>query len=203
MTGEACAASSMRWALCSAWGSDFSVEVASDAAPSTDSVRGTGAHLLCRRGWRHLAARLIRGLIMHHSRRWPAFGVGLLGCLSTNAHAGGPYVVDDAAIGNVGECQVESWVSVASNGDFIGVTQPACVVRIGVPVEFTATLSPVRIDGEWATLTGLQGKFILVPLEPNNIAIALTIGTLVDATTVKASYSSTFPLRSRCVTISG
>ena len=119
---------------------------------------------------------------MHPRACWRTFGVGLLGCLSINAHASGPYVVEDAAIGNVGECQVESWVSVASNGDFIGVTQPACVVRIGVPVEFTTTLQPVRIDGEWATLAGLQGKFILVPLEPNNIAIAMIIGTLVDAT---------------------
>lgn len=103
--------------------------------------------------------------------------------LAANAHAaGGPYVVDDAAIGNVGECQVESWISVASNGDFIGVTQPACVVRIGVPVEFTTALQSVRADHEWAALTGLQGKFILVPMEPNNAAVALTIGTLVDAT---------------------
>ena len=39
----------------------------------------------------------------------------------------------------------------------------------------------MRVDGEWATLTGLQGKFILLPLDAN-LAIALTIGPLGDAT---------------------
>lgn len=111
-------------------------------------------------------------------------GACLCTCLSANAlRAGGPYAVDDAAIGGVGECQVESWVSVASNGDFMGVTQPACVVNIGVPVEITTAFQAVRFDGEWATLTGLQGKFILLPLGPaNNLAIALALGTLLDAT---------------------
>jgi hypothetical protein len=95
--------------------------------------------------------------------------------------AGGAYVVDDATIANVGECKVESWVSAASNGDFIGVTQPACVVRIGVPVEFTATLQPARTNGEWATFAGVRGKFVLLHEGPNNPAIAMAIGTLFDA----------------------
>ena len=105
------------------------------------------------------------------------------GWLSANVHAaGGPYVVDDATIANVGECKVESWVSVASNGDFIGVTQPACVVRFGVPVEFTTTVQPVRTDDEWATLAGVKGKFVLLRDGPNNSTIAMIIGTLFDAT---------------------
>jgi hypothetical protein len=105
------------------------------------------------------------------------------GLLSANVHAaGGPYVVDDATIGDVGECKVESWVSVASNGDFIGVTQPACVVRIGVPVEFQTTFQPARTNGEWATFAGVRGKFILLREGANNPAVAMAIGTLFDAT---------------------
>ena len=96
------------------------------------------------------------------------------------AHAAGPYAVDDASIGNVGECQVESWVSVAGNGDFIGTTQPACVVRFGAPVELTAAFYAVRSDGAWAGLTGLQIKFILLSL--GQLAVALVVGDLADAT---------------------
>jgi hypothetical protein len=107
----------------------------------------------------------------------------LCGCLSAKVHAaGGPYVVDDATIANVGECKVESWVSVASNGDFIGVTQPACVVSVGIPVEFTTTIQPTRIDGESATFAGVRGKFILLREGPNNPAIAMAIGSLFDVT---------------------
>ncbi len=110
-------------------------------------------------------------------------GICLYACVATSAYAaGGAYAVDDAAIGNVGECQIESWVAAASNGNVVGVTQPACVVKLGVPVEFTTTLQGVRIDGEWATLGGLQIKFILLPMDPNNFAIALVLNTLQDVT---------------------
>lgn len=110
-------------------------------------------------------------------------GVCLSTCLSAGAHAaGGAYVVDDAAIGSTGECQVESWIAVASNGDFVGVTQPACVVQLGVPVELMTTLQAVRIASEWATLTGLQGKFILLPMGSGNLAVGMVLNTLFDTT---------------------
>ncbi|HWE21906.1 MAG TPA: hypothetical protein VG758_32810, partial [Hyphomicrobiaceae bacterium] len=64
---------------------------------------------------------------MYHGRRWCTFGACLVGWLSTNGHAAGPYAVDDATIGDVGQCHVESWVSAADNGDIIVLTQPACV----------------------------------------------------------------------------
>ena len=104
----------------------------------------------------------------------------LLACLPTHARAAGPYAVDDAAIGSPGECHVESWISVAGNGDLIAVVQPACVVRVGIPVEFTATLQAVRFDGAWLGLKGLQIKFILLPFGASNLAIAMSLGTLVD-----------------------
>jgi len=103
---------------------------------------------------------------------------------STGAHAaGGPYAVDDVAIGMPGECQVESWVSFARNRDFIGTTQPACVLKFGsTPVEITTALAGVRGDDVWAAVTGLQAKVILIPVEPRNIGMALSVGMLVDAT---------------------
>ena len=80
--------------------------------------------------------------------------------------AGGPYAVDDAAIGDVGACHAESWVSAASNGDLIGTAQPACVVRFGGPLELQGAFRTVHFDAEWARLTGLQIKFILLGFGP-------------------------------------
>jgi hypothetical protein len=122
---------------------------------------------------------------MYRIRPWRALGasIGILAYLPTNAlAAGGPYVVDDAAVGNVGECQVESWASFASNGDFIGTAQPACVVSLGIPVEITAAFHGVRFEGEWAALKGLQIKFPLFPFGLRDLAAALVIGGLVDTT---------------------
>jgi hypothetical protein len=119
---------------------------------------------------------------MRRRRSWRAVGAsaGILASVSVPAHAAGPYAVDDASIGDVGECQVESWVSAASNGDFVATTQPACVVRLGTPVELTAAFHAVRSDGEWAGLAGLQIKFILLSL--GQLAIALAVGDQADAT---------------------
>jgi hypothetical protein len=108
------------------------------------------------------------------------FSAGLLSCLSTYGQAAGPYAVDDAAIGNPGECQVESWISAADSGDLVAVAQPLCVVKLGIPVELTATLQPVRVDGEWADLKGLQIKFIVLRLAGGDIVVATTAGTLLD-----------------------
>jgi len=110
-------------------------------------------------------------------------GICLSACLATGAHAaGGAYAVDDAAIGSAGECQVESWIAIASNGDLVGVTQPACVVDLGVPVEITAAAQAARLDGQWATLTGLQVKFIVLPMGSNNLAVGMVLNTLFDTT---------------------
>lgn len=111
-----------------------------------------------------------------------AAGVLMLAATGAQA-AGGAYAVDDSAIGAPGECQVESWASFASNGDFIGVAQPACVLRFGgTPVEITAALSGVRGDDAWSAVTGLQAKVILVALEPGNVGVALSVGMLADLT---------------------
>src|SRR5256885_11665937 len=43
--------------------------------------------------------------------------------------AGTAYGVDTAEVGEVGNCKIESWLSWASNQDFVGVANPSCVVR--------------------------------------------------------------------------
>lgn len=108
-------------------------------------------------------------------------GVCALTCWSANADAaGGAYVVDDAAIGAPGDCQVETWASHADNGNLVAVTAPACVVDIGAPVEFTTTILGSRADSEWTGTAALQAKAILVPVGPTTAGIALVAGTVVD-----------------------
>ena len=112
----------------------------------------------------------------------PVLGLFAVDVLVSPVHAGGAYVVDDATIGNLGECHVETWVSTASNRDLIGVTQPACVAKVEVPIEFTAIFQGLRTDAEWTAVAGLQGKAILVPMGSGNMAVALTAGTTFDLT---------------------
>ena len=104
----------------------------------------------------------------------------LVGAGSARA-AGGAYAVDDAAIGKVGDCQIESWVSSARNGDFIGVTQPACVVDVGLPVEITTLAQWLRVDGDSVGVVGMQGKLVL-PAQAKGIAVALVVGATYDLT---------------------
>ncbi len=87
------------------------------------------------------------------------------------AYAG--FIVDDFEIDAVGTCNVESWISFASNKDFMAVTSPACVVRLGVPIEVGSKIQRTRAAGEWASNAGFSGKVTLLPLT-NGIGIGLS-----------------------------
>jgi hypothetical protein len=60
------------------------------------------------------------------------------------ARLGGAYYVDDAEIGKLGSCEIESWSSFAANGDRIAVFSPACVLNLGVPVELGTNIVNLR-----------------------------------------------------------
>jgi len=97
--------------------------------------------------------------------------------------AGGAFVVDDALIGKPGECKVESWASFASNHDFLAVTQPACVINLGIPVEAGATLVRTRSDGVWSTGAGPKAKINIVPLGDKGFGLGLSGATLWNLNT--------------------
>lgn len=123
-----------------------------------------------------LMSRCVIGLI--------AFN-GLIG----PARAGGAFSVDDAAIGSPGECQLETWASKSTAGDFAGVSQPACVVTLGVPVEITAVLQGLRADSDWTGVAGLQAKAMLTPADHGNVAVALVAGTTFDLSIGESALS--------------
>ena len=77
--------------------------------------------------------------------------------------AGTAYGVDTAEVGDVGNCKVESWVSFASNSDFIAVTDPTCVFDLGRPIEFSAQIQRSRSDGDWDTSIAPKIKTNIAP----------------------------------------
>lgn len=100
------------------------------------------------------------------------------------AHAaGGAFVVDDSEIAKVGDCKVESWLSSASNHDFVGSTNPACVFNVFQPVELGAQFQRVRFDDVWGTALTLKAKTNMIPIDRGNFGLALSGGTAVDLVT--------------------
>ena len=79
------------------------------------------------------------------------------------ARLGGAYYVDDAEIGKVGSCEIESWSSFAGNGDRISVFSPACVFNFGRPVELGTNLVNLRSEGERDSLATLTAKTVPYP----------------------------------------
>jgi hypothetical protein len=104
--------------------------------------------------------------------------------LSGAAHAaGGAYVVDDAAIDDVGACKVESWISLASNTDLAAVSTPACVVPLFLPTELGLQAARVRTDSEWSTSATPKFKTTLVKPEVGKFGLAIAGGATFDLLT--------------------
>jgi hypothetical protein len=106
----------------------------------------------------------VRAALFRSQSRY--FAILLLTALAllsaTAAHAG--FYIDDFEVDDVavGACAVESWMSFASNKDFMAATSPSCVVQLGAPVEIGAEFQRSRENGEWKTTGGLSGKVTLV-----------------------------------------
>lgn len=98
------------------------------------------------------------------------------------AHAaGGAFAVDDSEVAKPGECKVESWYSHASNDDLVAVASPACVVKLGLPVELGFALARSRGDDVWGTDLVLKAKTTLISVEgPRKIGIGLAVATSFD-----------------------
>ena len=97
--------------------------------------------------------------------------------------AGGAYLVDDALIDDAGKCKVESWASAAANRDFNAVTAPACVVKLGIPVELGGQLQRARADGVWSTSGMLRAKANLIPVENHPFGLGISGGSSWDLAT--------------------
>lgn len=100
------------------------------------------------------------------------------------AHAaGGAFAVDDAEVGSPGECNVDVWTSFGSNNDVVASIAPACVVKLGIPVELGAQLQRSRADGVWGTGGGVSGKINLIPVANHPFGLGLAGGAGWDLVT--------------------
>ena len=107
--------------------------------------------------------------------------------------AGGAYAVDDADIGKPGSCQIENWLSTSTGShDFVGMISPACVVTIGLPVEFTAIYQRSSTSGDWTTVRGGAAK--IVPINNDRFAFSLVGQITADSLTKTTSYLVNMPL---------
>ncbi len=109
---------------------------------------------------------------------------GTAALVSSEARAAGAaYAVDTAEVGDPGNCKVESWVSTASNRDFIAATTPTCVLPLFRPVEFSSQFSRSRADEEWASTAIPKLKINLEPSAIGHWGIALSGAAAYDLNT--------------------
>ncbi len=103
--------------------------------------------------------------------------------LATPLHAAGAFGVDDSEIGKPGECKVESWLSLAGNGDQMFVTSPACVVNFFRPFELGGTLARTRADNVWGTGLALKAKTNLLSAETSPVGVGIAGGIVLNLVT--------------------
>jgi hypothetical protein len=95
--------------------------------------------------------------------------------------AGTAYGVDTAEVGDIGNCKVESWLSWASNQDFLAIANPSCVVNLGRAVEVSAQIQRFRQDGEWGASVAPKFKTNLIPSAIGRFGVAVAAGATYDA----------------------
>ena len=96
------------------------------------------------------------------------------------ARLGGAYYVDDAEIGKVGSCEIESWGSLAANADHILVFSPACVFNLGVPVELGTNVIKMRSSGDPGLPLLLTAKTVPLPMSSGRFGVAVAGAIIYD-----------------------
>jgi len=97
--------------------------------------------------------------------------------------AGAAYVVDTSEVSAAGSCKVETWLSWASNKDFTSVANPACVVDVGTPVEFSGGFYRSRVEDEWFSGMAPKAKTKIIPSAIGSFGLAISGQAVYDFTT--------------------
>lgn len=132
------------------------------------------------------ASAIALGLMGVRGWRLCSYAAMISVVFAVSAHAaklGGPYYVDDAEIGKVGSCEVESWASLAADADHSYVFGPACVVKLGLPVEIGINAVNTLSGGAADTTLSLTGKVVPLPIGPNGgFGLAVSTAAVYDVT---------------------
>jgi hypothetical protein len=113
-----------------------------------------------------------------------AFAVlALLFAQSDAQAAGTAYGVDTAEVSEAGNCKIESWLSMASNQDFLAVANPSCVFDFSRPVELSVQIQRAKSDGEWGTSAAPKFKTNIIPSAIGSWGVAIAGGSSFDLIT--------------------
>jgi hypothetical protein len=146
-------------------GSDRGVGAGTVGMPCGSSGKGAGQEICTK--WAGLTFAVV---VLFFLPALPAFA----------ARLGGAYYVDDAEIGKVGSCEIESWSSFAASGDRIAVFSPACVVKLGAPVELGTNLVNLRSDAQDDYLATLTAKTVPIPIGRTGFGLAIAGAVVYD-----------------------
>lgn len=94
--------------------------------------------------------------------------------------AGTAYGADTADVNEPGNCKIESWLSWASNQDFLAVSNPSCVVDLSRPVEISAQIQRARSNDEWGASIAPKFKTNLLPTAIGRFGVAVAGGAMFD-----------------------
>lgn len=115
--------------------------------------------------------------------RWAAALLAITALLGAGRAeaAGTAYGVDTAEVSDIGNCKIESWLSWASNRDFLAIANPSCVVGIDHGIEVSTQIQRFRQDGEWGTSVAPKLKTNLIPSAIGRFGVAVAGGATYDA----------------------
>lgn len=112
--------------------------------------------------------------------------------------SGSAYQVDTSEVSEAGRCKIESWVSYASNRDFVSALSPACAMYFVRPIELGMQLSRVRSDGEWGTIGQPKLKVNFIPGEIGRFGVGFTVIPQIDLITgemTAVAFNAPFTMR--------
>jgi hypothetical protein len=116
-----------------------------------------------------------------HAALLPLAVCALAGLMTPRAQAAGTaYGTDTAEVGEVGNCKIESWMSWASNQDFLAIANPSCVVDLSRPVEISAQIQRARSDDEWGASIAPKFKTNIFPTAIGRFGVAVAGGAMFD-----------------------
>lgn len=133
-------------------------------------------------GQKNRRGRILCGVSTRIAIATASFSLAALALSGQALAAGAAYVVDTAEVSEPGSCKVESWVSAASNHDFLVATSPACVVNAFRPVELSTQFSRARADDEWTTAAAPKVKTNLIPSAIGSWGVAISGTATYDFT---------------------
>jgi hypothetical protein len=121
--------------------------------------------------------------LMRHARRRAALAAVLAMAGAAKAQAaGGPHVVDDAAISPPGECKIESWASFSSGGDRLLTAVPSCTFNVLPWAEFGVQIDRSHMNGVSAIAIGPYVKAAVLSIAEARAALSIASGFAYSAT---------------------